>query len=46
MPTGVAKPSLPGLSEHYENLSEQFDAMTVHNMNLYNTQQLTSKLEA
>ena len=28
MPTGISKPLIPGLSEYYENLSEQIDTMT------------------
>lgn len=40
MPTGDSKPSLPGLSEYYGNLSEQFDAMTSYR------QKLTGILEA
>ena len=40
MPTGVSKPSIPGLNEYYGNLSEQFDAMTSY------IQKLTSILEA
>ena len=40
MPTGVSKPSIPGLNDYYGNLSEQFDAMTSY------IQKLTSILEA
>lgn len=40
MPAGISKPSIPGLSEHYGNLSERFDAMTSY------IQELITLLEA